>query len=271
MSKKKKYIPLPQLSQGVSLIDTHCHLDMAAYKADLDDVIIRAQGAGVAKIVTIGIDLKSSQEAIKLASQYSGVYATIGVHPHDAKDFTPETESALQTLAHKEKVVAYGEIGLDFVKKYSPSEIQLEVFRRQVVIGKELQLPLIIHDREAHNEIYQILKDHGPYPKGGIIHCFSGDATDANRFMELGFLISIPGVVTFNKAEILQKAVHEIPAESLLIETDGPFLAPIPKRGKRNEPAYSLYTAAKVADIKDMSLDDLAIQTTLNANRLFSI
>lgn len=271
MAKKKKDIPLPQLSQGVSLVDTHCHLDMAAYKIDIDDVLSRAQNAGVAKIVTIGIDLKSSKEAIKLASRYSGVYATIGVHPHDAKDFTPETESALRSLAHKEKVVAYGEIGLDFVKKYSPPPTQLEVFRRQVILGKELSLPLIIHDREAHDQIYRILKDNGPYPKGGIIHCFSGNASDANRFMELGFLISIPGVVTFKKAEILQNAVHEIPAESLLIETDGPFLAPVPKRGKRNETAYLLYTAAKVADIKDMSLDDLAIQTTLNANKLFSI
>jgi TatD DNase family protein len=271
MAKKKKNIPLPELSTGINAVDTHCHLDMAAYKTDLDDIISRAQNVGVSRIVTIGIDLRSSEKAVELASQYNCVYATVGVHPHDAKDFTAETEEKLKHLALQKKVVAYGEIGLDFVKEYSPKETQLDVFKRQVAIAKKLHLPLIIHDREAHDQIYQILKDNSPFPEGGIIHCFSSDASDARRFMELGFLISIPGVVTFNKAELLQNAVREIPIESLLIETDGPFLAPVPKRGKRNEPSYVLYTAAKLAEIKGISLDELVIQTTLNANKLFSI
>lgn len=269
MAKKKKNIPLPELSHGVSAIDTHCHLDMAAYKTDLNDVIFRAQNAGVSKIVTIGIDLQSSEKAIELASQYNCVYATVGVHPHDAKDFNSETEKKLRQLALQDKVVAYGETGLDFVKEYSPKEIQLDVFKWQVLIAKDLHLPLIIHDRETHEHIYQILKENGPFPEGGVIHCFSGDASDARRFIELGFLISIPGVVTFNKAELLQNAVYEIPLESLLIETDGPFLAPVPKRGKRNEPSYVLYTAAKVAELKGISLDELVTQTTLNAIKIF--
>lgn len=269
MAKKKKNIPLPELSHGISAVDTHCHLDMTAYKTDLDDVISRAQNAGVSRIVTIGIDLRSSEKAVELASQYNCVSATVGVHPHDAKDFTAETEEKLKQFALQKKVVAYGEIGLDFVKEYSPRETQLKVFKRQVAIAKELHLPLIIHDRDAHEHIYQILKDNGPFPEGGVIHCFSGDASDARRFIELGFFISIPGVVTFNKAELLQDAVREIPMEFLLIETDGPFLAPIPKRGKRNEPSYVLYTAAKVAEIKGISLDELAAQTTLNATRIF--
>lgn len=269
MTKKKKNIPLPELSTGISAIDTHCHLDMDAYKTDLDDIISNAQNAGVSKIVTIGIDLRSSQKAVELASQYSCIYATVGVHPHDAKDFNAETEALLKQLALQEKVVAYGEIGLDYVKEYSPKEIQLTVFRRQVEIAKELHLPLIIHDREAHEHIYQILKDSAPFPEGGIIHCFSGDASDAQRFIDLGFLISIPGVVTFNKAEILQEAVRQIPMDSLLIETDGPFLSPVPKRGRRNEPSYVLYTGAKMAEIKGVSTDELIAQTTINAKRLF--
>lgn len=269
MAKKKKNIPLPELSHGIRAVDTHCHLDMTAYKTDLDDVISRAQNAGVARIVTIGIDLRSSEKAVELASQYNCVYATVGVHPHDAKDFTTEAEEKLKQFALQKKVVAYGEIGLDFVKEYSPRETQLNVFKRQVTIAKELHLPLIIHDRDAHEHIHQILIDNGPFPEGGVIHCFSGDASDARRFIELGFFISIPGVVTFNKAELLQDAVREIPMEFLLIETDGPFLAPIPKRGKRNEPSYVLYTAAKVAEIKGISLDELVAQTTLNATRIF--
>ena len=269
MPREKKDVPLPGLSDGVTLIDTHCHLDMAAYKSDLDNVITRAQEYGVAKIVTIGIDLKSSQKAVKIASRYRSVYATIGVHPHDAKMYTPSLEKSLCELANRDKVVAYGEIGLDFVKKYSDPETQLTVFKRQVCLGKELNMPLVIHDREAHDQIYSILKTHAPYPKGGIIHCFSGGATDAQRLMDLGFLISIPGVVTFNKAEKLQNAVRQIPVEYLLVETDGPFLAPVPRRGKRNEPVYALYTAAKLAEIKKISLDDLAGVTTQNANSLF--
>jgi TatD DNase family protein len=271
MSKKKKNIPLPELDEGVILVDTHCHLDMAAYKNDLENVVERAETAGVSKIITIGIDLKSSHEAVKLAQRFRSVSAAVGVHPHDSKSFSTYIGDELKKLSQKEEVVAYGEIGLDFVKKYSSKETQLKVFAQQVELAKEINLPLIIHDREAHDPIYTILKESGPFDAGGVIHCFSGNTTDALRFIDLGFYISIPGVVTFNKAEVLQDAARHIPLTSLLIETDGPFLAPVPRRGKRNEPSYALYTAKKVAELKGISLGDLARQTTINAHDLFGI
>lgn len=271
MAKKKEKIPFPELAEGTILVDTHCHLDMAAYNKDLVDVVTRAETAGVKKIITIGIDLKSSYEAVKLANRFECVHAAVGVHPHDSKHFSTDVGDQLIKLSQKKEVVAYGEIGLDFVKKYSSKETQLKVFAQQVELGKEINLPLIIHDREAHDSIYQILKDNGPFDSGGVIHCFSGDANDARRFIDLGFYISIPGVVTFNKAEVLHEAVRHIPLTSLLIETDGPFLAPVPRRGKRNEPSYALYTAKRVADLKKVSLDELATQTTMNASKLFGI
>ena len=271
MAKNKKNIPLPELDEGVYLVDTHCHLDMEAYTKDLDDVVARAEAAKVSKIITIGIDLKSSLGAITLARRFEGVYAAVGVHPHDSRDFSPHIGDELKKLSQQNEVVAYGEIGLDFVKKYSSKETQLEVFAQQVELAKEINLPLIIHDREAHDSIYQILKEAGPFEAGGVIHCFSGNTSDARRFIDLGFYISIPGVVTFNKADILQEAVRYIPLTSLLIETDGPFLAPVPRRGKRNEPSFALYTAKKVAELKQLNFNELVLQTTANACKLFSI
>lgn len=271
MGKKKQIMPLPRLPGGVSLIDTHCHLDMAAYEADCEQVIARASEAGVEQIITVGIDRESSKQAVALAQKYETVFATVGVHPHNVTDLHDTIYDELRVLASSPKVVAYGEIGMDTVKQYAPMELQIEHFERQVGLAKELNLPVIIHDREAHREILGILRKMAPFPCKGVMHCFSGDSKFAGEIIDLGFYISVPGIVTFNKADGLQGAVRDVPLEYLMLETDGPFLAPVPRRGKRNEPALMLYTAQKVAELKGLSLDEVARRTTENARNLFAL
>jgi len=272
MSKRKKRRPpLPALPSGANVIDTHCHLDMSAYAEDRRQVIERGFAAGLAAIVTIGIDRPSSEAAVRLAARHDGVYASVGSHPHHAAETSEADYAAIKALASHDKVRAYGEIGLDYVKDYAPRQVQIEHFIRQVRMAKELSLPLIIHDREAHDDTMAILRAHAPYPDGGVMHCFSGDMKLAEAVMALGFHISIPGVVTFNRAETMQEVARHVPLSRLLIETDGPFLTPEPYRGKRNEPAYVLYTAAKIAAIRKMEIRTLAQWTTANARRLFSL
>ncbi|MBU1406504.1 MAG: TatD family hydrolase [Proteobacteria bacterium] len=268
---RKIEIALPVPGNGAVLIDTHCHLDMSAYAADYDAVLARASAAGVTRIITVGIDLESSRRAIALAEQHQGIYATVGVHPHNVAELGEESYTELRGLCSHPRVVAYGEIGLDYVKNYAPIALQKEHFARQVTLAKELQLPLVVHDREAHDDVMEILEAAGPFPAGGVMHCFSGDAVFARRVLALGFYISIPGVVTFAKAEMLHEAVREIPLASLVLETDGPFLAPVPKRGRRNEPQLMLFTAQKVAELKGVSLEEVARQTTINAVHLFGL
>ena len=268
---QKPEMPLPVPGHGAVLFDTHCHLDMSAYEADYEAVLARAFAAGVTRIISVGIDLASSRRAIGLAEQHEGIYATVGVHPHNVAELSDGDYAELQTLCRHPKVVAYGEIGLDYVKNYCPVSLQREHFARQVALAKKLLLPLVIHDREAHDEIMEMLEVAGPFPAGGVMHCFSGDAVFARRVLALGFHISIPGVVTFAKAEMLQEAVREIPLGSLVLETDGPFLAPVPQRGRRNEPRLLLFTALKVAELKGVSLEEVARQTTMNGVRLFGL
>ena len=267
----KKEIPLPVLGNGAVLIDTHCHLDMSTYQEDCEAVLARAVAAGVTRIISVGIDLESSRKAIGLAEQYEAIYATVGVHPHNVAELTEADYDELRNLCRHPKVVAYGEIGLDYVKNYAPVAMQKEHFSKQVALARELELPLVVHDREAHDDIMEMLESAGLFPAGGVMHCFSGDAVFARRVLAMGFHISIPGVVTFAKAEMLQEAVREIPLASLILETDGPFLAPVPYRGKRNEPRLLLFTAQKVAELKGLSLEEVARQTTLNAVQLFSL
>lgn len=244
---------------------------MAAYNGDVDQVIAAAAIAGVSRIITIGINLESSQAAVALADRYPGVYAAVGVHPHNTSETEDSWYNELRQLAQHPKVVAYGEVGLDFVKQYAPLDTQILHFKQQVRIAKELELPLIIHDREAHTETMTILKEESPFPVGGVMHCFSGDMDLATEVMALGFHISIPGIVTYNNAQTLQEVVRQVPLSALLLETDGPFLAPVPKRGKRNEPAFLLHTAVKIAELKGATLVEIIAETTKNAEALFSL
>ena len=271
LAKNKKDFPLPVLSEGVEVIDTHCHLDMNGYQADLLEVLERARSSGVRRMLTIGIDIDSSRAAVAMAEAHEGVFAAVGVHPHHVAETSEDDYAELEKLAAHPRVVAYGEIGMDAVRNYAPLAVQREHFRRQVETARRLNLPLIVHDRETHDEIMAVLEAAAPFPAGGVMHCFSGDAELALRVVAMGFHVSIPGVVTFSNAEMMREAAMAVPLDRLLVETDGPFLAPVPKRGKRNEPAYVLFTAQKVAEIRGISLDELARRTTANAESLFGL
>jgi len=254
------------------IIDTHCHLDMDAFADDLDKVLDRAALANVKKIITIGIDLPSSIGAVHLAEKYPQVSATIGVHPHDVDNLKKSDYAALEKLRadHRQSIVGYGEIGLDYYKRYSDPLKQKKHFIGQLDLAHQLKLPPIIHNREADDDILEILGRAKPMDYGGIMHCFSGDLTFARKIIDLGMLISIPGVVTFKNSNTLQEVVRNIPLESMVIETDGPFLAPHPFRGKRNEPSYLVYTAQKIAELRQTDMHVIAGQTTANAEKLFS-
>ncbi len=253
------------------LVDTHCHLDMEAYLTDRGKIITRARQAGVREIITIGIDLPSSRRAIDLAKANGEVHATVGIHPHNACHLSDSDIESLVTIGRKSEVKAYGEIGLDFYRNYHPRSIQISCLREQLDIARQLNLPLVLHNREAHEDILRILQEHHAWEMGGTMHCFSGDWSFARGCLDLGFCISIAGPVTFAKSNTLQDVARRCPLDRLLLETDAPFLSPEPKRGKRNEPAFLIYTAEKIASLKKISLEKVARQTTLNARQLFNL
>jgi TatD DNase family protein len=242
---------------------------MDEFNSDRDEVIERAKNAGIEAIITIGSDLKGNKGALELSERYDSVYAAVGIHPHDAKDFADNIYHKLKEWATKEKVVAIGEIGLDYHYDNSPREIQREVFKRQLTFAKEIGLPVIIHSREAKKDTLEIVKGSGIAK--GVFHCFSGDMDMAEKVMAMGFHISIAGPVTFKNAKKLVEIVKSIPDDYLLIETDAPYLTPEPFRGKRNEPSYLVHTAREIAELREISMDDLGRITTLNAKRLFRI
>ena len=255
------------------LIDSHCHLDMEEYAGDLDAVLARAKTAGVEKIITIGIDLASSRQALALARKYPMLKATVGVHPHDtASAGSADWEDLLSLVAQGgDAIVAWGEIGLDYAKNHSPQAIQRRQFAHQLELAVQARLPIIIHDREAHDDILAALSASPARQYGGILHCFSGDWTFAKKILDLGLSISLSGVVTFKNAAALQEVAAKIPLDRLLVETDGPFLAPHPYRGKRNEPAWVVKTAEHIAHIRGIPLAELATATTANTRKLFAI
>lgn len=253
------------------LIDTHAHLDLPEFEGDLSDVIQRAHDAGVTTIGTVGIDPPSCQRALEIADAYPGVFAIVGIHPHHAAEIGEEDLVILKELARHPKVKAWGEIGLDFYRNLSPPAIQEERFRQQIQIGMKLGLPLVIHSRSAARETIAVLRQEGAGAYGGVIHCFSGDAQTAAAYLEMGFVVSIPGVITFSKARGLREVVKDLPLDSLILETDAPFLAPMPHRGKRNEPAYVRFTAETVARMRGLDLTELAAVTSRNACRVFKL
>jgi len=269
MRKIKKNIVLPQLPAGINIVDTHCHLDMIVAANDVGPTVFHAAASGVTPIITVGIDLESSKKAIQMAGQFDAVYATVGIHPHNVMELAENSYAELEQLCRAPKVVAYGEIGLDYVKHYAPQDMQREHFARQVDLAQKTQLPLVIHDREAHDDILDVLQNKGPFAAGGVMHCFSGDWHLAKKILAMGFLISLPGVVTFKKAYAMQEVAKKIPLDKLLLETDAPFLTPEPLRGKKNFPAYVLYTAQKIADLRGITLEKLAQATTDNAKNVF--
>ena len=257
-------------------VDSHAHIDGEAFDADRDDVVARARASGVRAILNVGTgdphggDL---ERAVELAGKYEGVYAAVGVHPHDARLYDDPAERRLKgILDGGGRVVALGEIGLDFHYDNSPREVQREVFARQLRLAKELSLPVIIHSREADDETVEILR--GAYAgaeRGGVMHCFGGGMKMAEAVLELGFYVSFAGNVTFKKAENLREVARVVPAERLLVETDCPFMAPVPLRGRRNEPAFVVETARFVADLRGAAPEELGRTTAQNFSRLFGV
>jgi len=253
------------------LIDSHAHLEMPDFKRDVEQVIQRATESGVGYIFTVGTEKKDWEKALEISDSHPSIYAILGVHPHNAKEIDDQTYPTLRELCRNGKVKAYGEIGLDFFRNLSPRDIQLKRFREQIGLAKELGFPIVVHDREAHQETLEILKSERAEECGGIIHCFSGDYEMARACMDMGFYISIPGSITFKNAEGFRMIVKRIPLESLLVETDAPFLTPEPFRGERNEPSFVRYTAQKVAEIKKISFEKVAEVTTENALRVYRL
>jgi len=256
----------------VKLIDSHCHLDNEDFAADREAVIQRALDAGVERMVAIGSgDGPPDLEAgVRLANQHACILATVGVHPHDASKATEETYSRLGDLLKHPKVIAMGEIGLDYHYDHSPRDVQRAVFIEQMRVAQEAHKPIVIHTREAWDDTFDLLEKHWkPAGLPGIMHCFSGTPAEAQRSLDLGFYLSFGGIVTFPKALDIQASARLTPSDRLLIETDAPFLAPVPKRGKRNEPSYIVETARKLAALRGAEPEEIARLTTDNFRRLF--
>ncbi|BDG06230.1 TatD family hydrolase [Anaeromyxobacter oryzae] len=256
------------------LIDSHAHLDFDDYAGDLDAVIARARAAGVERIVCVGLWRKPGDfgNALELAARDPALFAaTVGIHPHEAARVPEPDWLACEAAARDPRVVAVGETGLDFHYDHSPRDVQEGAFRRSVRIARAAAKPLVVHVREADAVCANVLRSEGVPGAGGVIHCFTGDATAARAYLDLGLFISVAGVVTFKTAEAIREAVRIVPRDRLLIETDCPFLAPIPHRGKRNEPAYVAETARKVAEIWGVSVEEVGELTTENTRRLFRL
>jgi TatD DNase family protein len=256
--------------RAAMVIDTHAHLEMEAFDGDREAVLERAAAAGLTAIITVGTTLPDCEKAVALARQYPPVYAAVGIHPHEVKGIDASTYDMLRFLSREKKVVAIGEIGLDFFYDLSPRDVQLRRFKEQLDLAEELNMPVIIHDRDAHAETLGILRPRKGRLRGAL-HCFSGDAAMARECIALGFHLSVAGPVTYRKADQLREVARGIPPERLLIETDAPYLSPQPHRGKRNEPAYVVETARRLAEIRGMQAGELGRLTAANACRLFGI
>jgi TatD DNase family protein len=251
------------------LIDTHTHLHDPQFDTDREVVIQRARQDGVDLMITIGTDLETSRQAVELTERYDFVFATVGVHPHEVKTIQGHSYQVLEQLAQHPKVVAYGEVGLDFYYMHSPKDLQQRHFREQIRLARRLGLPLVIHTRQAPETTLTILQEEKADEVGGVFHCYTGDLSTAQAALSLNFFISFSGILTFQKALNLQEVARQIPEDSLLVETDCPYLAPIPHRGKRNEPSYVRHVAEKLAQLKVLSYEDLAQITSQNTRKLF--
>lgn len=253
------------------LFDTHAHLNAEQYNTDLEEVIERAKTEKVDRIVVVGFDRPTITRAMEMIEEYAFIYAAIGWHPVDAIDMTEEDLAWIKELSAHEKVVAIGEMGLDYHWDKSPKDVQKEVFRKQIALAKEVNLPIIIHNRDATEDVVAILKEEGADEVGGIMHCFTGSIEVARECMKMNFYLSFGGPVTFKNAKKPKEVVKEIPNDRLLIETDCPFLTPTPFRGKRNEPSYVKYVAEQIAELRGTTFEEIASITTENAKRLFRI
>jgi len=250
-------------------IDSHAHIQLSQFNRDRDAVLKRAHEVSVSHILAIGFDMETSLGAIELAEQHTHIYATVGMHPHDAKDLTDDTLKTFRELAAHRKVIALGEMGLDYYRDLSPRPGQKEAFEKQLDLAEELQLPIVIHNRDAYMDILPILEARQGRIRG-VLHCFTGDVELMHRSLAIGFHIGIGGIVTYPNAKDVQAVAQEVPADKLLIETDCPWLTPQFRRGKRNEPAYVHAVAEKIAELRGTSIETIGETTTDNFQKLFT-
>jgi TatD DNase family protein len=257
----------------LGLIDSHAHIQGKEYAGETAAVIQRASESGVEQIIVVGGagDMSSNTDAIALAESCANLYATVGMHPHDAKDVGEEELQELKKLAAHAKVIAIGETGLDYFYDHSPREVQRRVFAQFIRLAAETELPLVVHERDAPGEAIQLLRGEGAGKVRGVIHCFTGDYDAARNYLDLGFYLSFTGIITFKNAEALRDVVRKVPLDNMFVETDSPYLTPVPHRGKRNEPAYARLVAETVALVKRVALEDVANATTRNVRQLFRI
>jgi len=259
------------LPKKLGLIDTHAHLQLGPLSQDPAGVVGRALSHGINWIISVGLDLEDAKKMLDIIEPFEHTYACIGFHPHNARNISDDSLAEMRWLAQRPKVVGYGEIGLDFFRNISPREKQTNAFIDQILLAKDLNLPVVIHLRNAYKEGLEILEEHTPFERGGVIHCFSGTMEDALRTLKLGFHISIPGTITYKKNDAFRAIITQVPLDRILLETDCPFLSPEPLRGKDNEPANLIYTARKVAELRQVDLNTIAEITTKNAFGLFGI
>jgi TatD DNase family protein len=253
------------------LFDSHAHIDSSKFKDDREEVINRARANGIDLIMNPGADFESSVNAVKLSEDYDFIYAAVGVHPHEADTMDESMLALLKSMAKKDKVKAIGEIGLDYFYDNSPRDIQKYWFKRQLEMAKELNMPVIIHDRDANQDVFDLLREVDSFKSGVLLHCYSGSAELALQYVKLGAYISIAGPVTYKNARKTVETVEVVPLERLLIETDSPYLTPVPHRGKKNEPMHVKHVCEKIAEIKGLTFEEVAIATKENAKRYFNI
>ena len=253
------------------LFDTHSHLNVKQFEQDEGKVIQRAKDNGVSKIAVVGFDYPTIEKAIELSKNYEGIYPIIGWHPTEAGSYSDEVEEKLTKLVKKEKIIALGEMGLDYHWMEDPKEIQIESFRKQIQLAKKLKLPIVIHNRESTEDVYQVLKEEDIQEIGGIMHSFNLSPEWLEKFLALGMHISFSGVLTFKNAPKVKESAQRVPLNRVLIETDAPYLSPEPHRGTRNEPSYVRFVAEELARLHDVSLEEIADITTKNAIELFKI
>lgn len=249
-------------------IDTHSHLTFPDFKNDIEEIITRANNAGIDRVIVPSISFETSLAAIELAEQFDPIYAAVGVHPQDSQQFNENQLAEFSRLAKHPKVVAIGEIGLDYYRDYAPQDIQKEVFKTFLHLAKEINLPVIIHNRSAFRDIIEILNQEKFREIDGVFHCFSEEEQEAEQVIEMGFLVSFTGTITFKNSKSTQIA-QKISIEKQLLETDAPFMAPVPNRGKRNEPAYLRHIAEKQAELHSVSIEEVAKKTTKLAFKIF--
>ena len=258
---------------SVGLVDSHAHIQGPEFAADVAQVIEQARAVGVERIIVVGGagDLSSNDAALELAKSFSGLYATVGMHPHDAKEVSDKDLERLDELARSPQVVAIGETGLDFYYNHSPRQIQIKLFCRFIHMARETGLPLVVHNREAQREVVELLRREGKGGLRGVVHCFTGNYEAAREILDMGFYLSFTGIITFKNADSLRDVVRKLPLNRVLVETDSPYLAPVPHRGKRNEPAHVRFVAQTIAAVRGISLEEVAEATSNNARNLFGI